>query len=80
MTTNLDLAIDRRAAIARAEDLLIEARNCVDCIWLAAEGLEEKAIQVVAGIANDKIDEAIAMLNEYRNASGAGPGADREAA
>jgi hypothetical protein len=60
------------AAIARAQDVLAEARNCVDCIWLAAEGLEEKAIQEVASTASAKIEEAIAMLNEYR--------ADREAA
>jgi hypothetical protein len=47
-------------AIARAEDVLAEARNCVECIRLAAETLDEKTdpIQYVAGIAG-KIDEAV---------------------
>jgi hypothetical protein len=56
-------------AIARAEDILAEARNCVDCICLAAAGLDEKTatLQYVANIAVDKIDEAIAMLGECRN-------------
>ena len=60
-------------AIARAEDILAEARNCVECIWLAAETLDEKTgpIQYVANIASAKIDEAIAMLDECRN-GGAG--------
>jgi hypothetical protein len=56
-------------AIARAEDILAEARNCVDCIWLAAKGLDEKTapIQYVANIAIAKIDDALAMLDECRN-------------
>jgi hypothetical protein len=56
-------------AIARAEDVLVEARNCVECIRLAAATLDEKTdpIQHVAGIASAKIDEAIAMLDECRN-------------
>jgi hypothetical protein len=56
-------------AIARAEDILAEARNCVECIWLAAETLDEKTgpIQYVANIASKRIDEAVAMLGEYRN-------------
>jgi hypothetical protein len=36
------------------------------------------AIQGVANIAGDKIGEAIALLGEYRNASGFGPGAVRK--
>jgi hypothetical protein len=57
-------------AIARAEDVLAEARNCINCIFLAAANLggeETGAIQHVASIASAKIDEAIAMLDEYRN-------------
>jgi hypothetical protein len=56
-------------AIARAEDVLAEARNCIECLRLAAETLDEKTdpIQYVANIASKKIDEAIAMLDEYRN-------------
>jgi hypothetical protein len=51
-------------AIARAEDILAEARNCVECLRLAAGGLDEKTgpIQHVASIASGKIDEAHAML------------------
>jgi hypothetical protein len=51
-------------AIARAEDVLAEARNCVECIRLAAETLDEKTgpIQHVASIVSAKIDEAVAML------------------
>jgi hypothetical protein len=29
-------------AIARAEDVLAEARNCIECLRLAAETLDEK--------------------------------------
>jgi hypothetical protein len=56
-------------AIARAEDILAEAQNCVECIRLAAGSLDEKTgpIQYVANIASAKIDEAISMLDACRN-------------
>jgi hypothetical protein len=56
-------------AIARAEDILAEARNRVECIRLAAATLDEKTdpIQHVASIASAKIDQAIAMLDECRD-------------
>jgi hypothetical protein len=56
-------------AIARAEDVLAEARNCIECVRLAAETLDEKTgpIQYVANIASAKIEEAMAMLDECRN-------------
>jgi hypothetical protein len=56
-------------AIARVQDVLAEARNCIECIRLAAGSLDEKTapIQHVASIASGKIDEAHAMLDECRN-------------
>jgi hypothetical protein len=56
--------------IKEAQDALTAARNCIDCIWLAAAGLNENTgpIQYVAGIATDKIDEALELLKEYRSA------------
>jgi hypothetical protein len=66
--------------IIEAEDILAKAKHCVDCLLLAAgslNGEETDSIQTVALIASNKIDEAIALLDEYRNA---GPRADREAA
>jgi hypothetical protein len=67
--------------IIEAEDILTDAQNCVECIFLAAGGLggglKEEAtdpIQFVADIASDKIKEAIAILGEYRGAPDAQPG------
>jgi hypothetical protein len=64
--------------IIEAEDILIGARSCVECIFLAASGLggglphdATEPLQVVADIASKKIDEAIATLNEYRKSGGA---------
>jgi hypothetical protein len=56
-------------ALARAGDILVEARNCIECLRLAAETLDEKTdpIQHVASLASAKIDEAIAMLDKCRN-------------
>jgi hypothetical protein len=58
-----------------AEDILAEARNCVECIFMAASGLggglKHEAtgpIQVVADIASKKITEAIALLVKCRPA------------
>ena len=65
--------------IAEAGDILAAARDCLECVCLAAETLDKHQrgpILRVADIASDKIEEAIALLHEYRNASGA----DREVA
>jgi hypothetical protein len=66
--------------IMEAEDILTDARNCVECIFLAASGLggglshdATDPLQVVADIASDKIKEAIAILGEYRRAPDASP-------
>jgi hypothetical protein len=61
--------------IIDAEDILTDARNCVECIFLAASdiGDETDPIQVVADIASTKITEAIALLDEYRADMGEGP-------
>jgi hypothetical protein len=66
--------------IIEAEDILADARNCVECIFLAASGLggglKEEAtdpLQVVADIASKKIEEAIALLDEYRGSVNARP-------
>jgi len=58
--------------IIQAQDILFNARNCVDCLFLAAGGLgdETDSIQTVTLIASRKIDEAIALLDEY-SANGA---------
>jgi hypothetical protein len=61
--------------ILDAEDILNDARNCVECIYMAAMDLPREAIdpiQVVVDIASRKIAEAIALLDEYRHADGAG--------
>jgi hypothetical protein len=59
--------------ILAAEGILADARSCVECIFLAASGLEgglkhdaTDPIQVVADIASGKINAAIALLDEYR--------------
>ena len=65
--------------IIEAEDILAGARDCVECIFIAAASLpreEGGPIQHVASIASAKVEEAIALLAEYRNA----PAPDREAA
>jgi hypothetical protein len=56
-------------AIARAQDVLVEAQSCVECICLAASTLDEKSgpIQYVAGMASTKLDEAVAMLNKCKD-------------
>jgi hypothetical protein len=63
--------------IIDAEDILTEARNCVECIFMATADLsreEADPLQVVADIASRKIDEAIALLDEYRESEdSAGP-------
>jgi hypothetical protein len=53
--------------IIDAEDLLADARNCVECVFMAAGKLPKEsrdAIQVVADIATTKINAAIALLDE----------------
>jgi len=55
--------------ILDAEDILADARNCVECIFMAASELTKEGhnpIHTVADIASKKIDEAIALLDEYQ--------------
>jgi hypothetical protein len=55
--------------IIDAEDILAEARSAVECVFMAAGKLPKEscgAIQVVADLASAKINEAIALLEEYR--------------
>jgi hypothetical protein len=62
--------------IIDAEDILGDARNCVECIYMATADLsheEADPLQAVADIASKKITEAIALLNEYRTDMGDGP-------
>jgi hypothetical protein len=66
--------------IMDAEDILADAQNCVECIFMAASGLggglshdATDPLQTVADIASNKITEAIALLDEYRIDIGAGP-------
>ncbi len=62
--------------IIDAENILHEAQDCVECIFLAAGGLggglkheSTDPLQRVAIIASKKIDEAVALLDEFRNGS-----------
>lgn len=55
--------------IVQAEDILAEARNYVECIFMAAAGgalptADANALQTVATAASNKLDEAIASLDE----------------
>jgi hypothetical protein len=66
--------------IIDAQDILTDARNLVESIHMAAFGLGgglkdegTDPIQVVADIASQKIDEAIAILEEYRGGPAASP-------
>jgi hypothetical protein len=43
---------------------IIDAQSCVECIFDIGD--ETDPIQTVAGIASKKIEEAIALLDEYR--------------
>jgi hypothetical protein len=55
--------------IIDAQDILGDARNCVECIFMAAASLsreEADPVQIVADTASRKIDEAITLLQEYR--------------
>jgi hypothetical protein len=52
-----------------AVDILTEARNCVECLFMASGDLSQEEadpMQAVANIASHKIEEAIAVLEEYR--------------
>ena len=60
--------------IIDAEDILGDARNCVECIYMATADLsheEADPLQAVADIASRKITEAIALLGEYRESGDA---------
>jgi hypothetical protein len=55
--------------IIQAQDILVKARDCIECVFMAASTLskeEANAIQVVSELASNKIDEAIILLEEYR--------------
>jgi hypothetical protein len=70
---------EHMSKIIDAEDILNEAQNCVECIYMAAMDLSREQtnpIQVVADIASKKIEEAIALLDEYCTDMGAGPEPD----
>ena len=62
--------------ILAAQDILGEARACIQCLFMATNELDlEMAdpLQAVADIASMKIKEAIALLGEYRTDIGDGP-------
>lgn len=63
-------ATPQERKIIEAQDILFDARNCVDCLFLAAGGLgdETDSIRTVTLLASRKIDEAIVLLGEYRHA------------
>jgi hypothetical protein len=77
MTTHEEAAeeaVNPTIKVLRAGDILADARNCIECVFMAASGLvpeEANPIQVVADLASKKIDEAIALLDEYRRRSDA---------
>jgi hypothetical protein len=55
--------------ILEAEDILGDAKVCIDCVFLAMNELEPEQsgpLQAVADIASKKIDEAIALLDKFR--------------
>jgi len=56
--------------LVTAEDILGNAHDFIECVWMAATDLEEPLqrgpLQAVATAAADKINEAIALLHEYR--------------
>jgi len=55
--------------ILEAEDILGDAKVCIDCVFLAMNELEPEQsgpLQAVADIASKKIDEAIALLDKLR--------------
>lgn len=71
--TQMDAGMNK---IIEAQDILAAARNCVECIFMASADLsreEADPIQVVADIASGKINEAIAILKEYRGGPNASP-------
>jgi hypothetical protein len=62
--------------IIRVQDILADARSCVECVWLTAMNLhgdERDAIRTVADIASKKIKDAGAFLEGHRIANGFGP-------
>jgi hypothetical protein len=57
-----------------AEDILNEARDHIECVFMAAGQLtpeEGSPIVVVANAASQKIDEAVALLSKYRESGDA---------
>jgi hypothetical protein len=61
-----------------AQDILMQARDVIHCVSSAASGpvvLAGDTIVTVVNIAGEKIDEALALLNEYRAEADAQPNA-----
>jgi hypothetical protein len=54
--------------IVDAQDILADARGCINCISAAASGpvCDNDAFVSVANAAVDKINKALALLDEYR--------------
>jgi hypothetical protein len=67
--------LDPEGILIDAEDILTDAQNCIECIFMAAGALgdETDPIQTVANIAIRKIDAAIALLRENSTDMGDGP-------
>jgi hypothetical protein len=62
--------------IVDAEDLISEARGYIDCVFMAAASLtyeNRHAISITADMASKKINEAIALLDQYRGEGDASP-------
>jgi hypothetical protein len=62
--------------IIDAQDILADAQGCIECMFMAMNDLdleEADPLQSVANVASKKIDEAIALLEEYRAVLGEGP-------
>jgi hypothetical protein len=62
--------------ISDAEDILADARDYVECVWMAADRLqpaEGGPRMAVADMASKKIDGALALLEECSTAGDGGP-------
>jgi len=60
--------------IIDAQDILADARDYVQCLFLAMNDYDEAGpIQAVANAASVKINEAIVLLDEYRTDIGERP-------
>jgi hypothetical protein len=62
--------------IIAAEDLIVEARGYIAFVFMAAASLTKEnchAISTTANIAGHKLNEAIALLDQYRDENDAIP-------